>query len=85
MDLLYLRGKEVYISYDYLVNDEKLSDKINIYVPFDVIDVKNFIISQINIKLSEFVELKNNIFVKNIETKENFVGNLDLDYRQYLL
>jgi hypothetical protein len=87
-NLSVLKKKFVSFSYRYLEDDLENSGFIQFDLPdSNELDIKNFIISQINIKLSEFVEEKNDIFVPNIETKEKeyvFNGNPDLDIRRYL-
>ena len=83
-----LKGKSISFKYKYLESDMEENGFISLKLPsLENSLIKDFIISEINIKLSEFVEEKNDIFVPNIEiieVEEEFKGNPDLDIRRYL-
>ena len=82
-----LKGKSISFKYKYLESDMEENGFISLKLPsLENSLIKDFIISEINIKLSDFVQEKNDIFVPNVqitEVEQEFNGNPDLDIRNY--
>lgn len=79
-----LRGENISFKYKYLENTIENEGVISLMLPLlENSLIKDFIISEINIKLSEFVEEKNDIFVTNSKLEISESENTDFDATQF--
>lgn len=78
--------QEKLISFKYKFEEDKVENEgvIDLIIPKEENSlIKDFIISQINIKLSDFVEEKNDIFVTNSQIEVENTENIEFDATQF--
>ncbi len=79
-----LQGKTLSFKYKFKENEIENEGVISLIIPKEEnSSIKDFIISQINIKLSDFVEEKNDIFVTNSQIEVENTENIEFDATQF--